>query len=237
MKHKNATRHIVAIGGSTSKAGASAPLLIQYSLSLTKKKNPRILFLNTATGDAQSSELLNYKLCANLRCSPSHIGLFGRTPSDLAERVMTSDVIFVGGGNTKSMLAVWHEYGLDTFLLQAYEGGVVMTGSSAGGICWFQQCLTDSWADSYTTLGALGFLKGSCCPHYDGEAGRRETFHDKIKCNELMDGYALDEAAGIHFVDGVAHQAISALKGASAYRVSQHGDKIKEKRLKTLLLK
>ncbi len=220
-----------------SKAGASAPLLIQYSLSLSKKKKPRILGLSTATGDAQSSELWFYKLCANLQCSPSHISLFARTPTDLAAQVMASDVVFVGGGNTKSMLAVWREYGLDQILRSAYDGGVIMTGSSAGGICWFEGCLTDSWADSYTSLPALGFLKGSCCPHYDGEVGRKDTYYGKIQSGELADGYALDEAAGIHFVNETATCAITASKGASAYRVSKRAGEIRQRRIKTILLK
>jgi peptidase E len=98
--------------------------------------------------------------------------IFKRTP-DLRAFLLNQDVIYVGGGNTKSMLVVWRDWGLPELLREAWEKGIVLTGVSAGAICWFEQGVTDSWAGELRPFDCLGFLPGSCCPHYDGEGNRR----------------------------------------------------------------
>src|SRR5581483_2576277 len=108
--------------------------------------------------------------------------------------------------------------------------------SSAGGICWFDGCCTDSYDLSFTALPALGFLKGSCCPHYDGEAGRQEQFRGLIKNKELGDGYAIDEGVGMHFVGADLKEVVTAREGATAYTLALSDDGIDEKPLKARLL-
>lgn len=224
-------RHIVAIGG-----GFTDPIVLDYVLKLTGKRRPNLLFINTATGDSAESLLRNYTKVAALKCTPSHLSLFTRTPPDLESLIFSQDVIFVGGGNTKSMLAVWREYGLDRILAEAWKRGIVLSGSSAGGICWFEGCCTDSFAESYTALPALGFLKGSCCPHYDGEPGRPETFHGLIESGQLGDGYAIDEGVGMHFVGDKLVEVVTAKAGSTAYRVKRKSGKLVDKPYSARLL-
>ena len=104
-------------------------------------------------------------------------------------------MIFVGGGNTKSMLALWREWGLDVILRKAWEKGVVLSGMSAGQICWFEQGLTDSIPRPVTALKCLGYLPNSCTPHYNSEPDRRPRFHQRIGSGEMMAGYATDNGA------------------------------------------
>ena len=132
-------------------------------------------------------------------CQPSHLSFFERTP-DLRSFLLNQDIIYVGGGNTKSMLAVWREWGLPEVLREAWSTGVVLAGTSAGGMCWFEEAITDSFGDGYRAIPCLGFLPGSCCPHFDTEAERRPAFHDLLLKGEIKPGIALDDAAAAHFV-------------------------------------
>lgn len=222
-------RHIVAIGGALSSVPSGTTRILQYLLSLSPENhNQSILVLNTATGDNPNSKesfVESWKEVIKYAGSLAFLTLFERTPTDLRSLLLNQEIIFVGGGNTKSMLAVWHAYGIDQLLREAWERGVILAGSSAGGICWFDSCLTDSWADSFTSLPSLGILKGSCCPHYDGEAGRRDTYHAMISSGELPDGYAIDEATAVHFVGEKVREivTVSPRQNACAYRVTANG--------------
>jgi peptidase E len=233
-------RHIVAMGGAIS---PGAPALYRYVVGLTnrRKHNPRVLFIPTPTGDDLSSLVFFYRNMAPLRATPSDLSLFHRTEPDLRTLILSQDVIFVGGGNTKSMLAVWREYGIDKLLKEAWERGTIMTGSSAGGICWFDSCVTDSFAGSYTALPCMGMLKGSCCPHYDGgvlpgETGRRSTYHGLIQAGTLSDGYAIEEVTGMHFVGNDLTEVVTGKKGTAAYRVTLVNGVVKEVKLPARLL-
>lgn len=224
-------RHILALGGA-----ATPPSVVKFLLKLTGKKAPKVLIINTATGDSPEGLVKSYARFASLPCSVTHLTLFERTPVDLEALILRQDLIFVGGGNTKSMLAVWREYGIDKILAEAWKRGIVLSGSSAGGICWFEGCCTDSFAESYTALPAMGFLKGSCCPHYDGEAGRQETYRRLVSEGQLDDGLAVDEGVGLHFVGNSLKEVVTAKKGSGAYSVSLKKGKIVEKALPTRLV-
>jgi peptidase E len=226
-----AKRQIVAIGG-----GLTPEAVINYLLNLSGKPNPKVLFINTATGDHPDSLMRAYQRFAALGCRPSHLPLFARTPLDLEELLLLQDVIWVGGGNTKTMLAVWREYGIDKNLGKAWKQGVILSGSSAGGICWFEGCCTDSYAVNYIALPALGFLKGSCCPHYDGEPGRPETYQNLIKGEELADGLAIDEGVAVHFIGNKLHEVLTAKEGTGAYTVAVHKGKIVQEKLPVRLI-
>jgi peptidase E len=131
--------------------------------------------------------------------------------------LLNQDVIYVGGGNTKSMLAVWREWGLPALLREAWDCGVVLAGVSAGAICWFEQGLTDSWAGKLRPLDCLGFLPGSCCPHYDGEADRRPVLHRLLAAGEISPGIAIEDWTGVHFSGTKIERVISAKAGSRAY--------------------
>ncbi len=156
---------------------------------------------------------------------------------DLRSLVLAQDVIWVGGGNTKSMLAVWREYGLDKILVEAWTRGIVLAGSSAGGICWFEGCVTDSYDVSYTALPGLGMLKGSCCPHYDGEKGRQASYHRLISQGQLDSGVAIDEGVGLHYVGSRLLEVVAARAGAGARTVQSQAEGIIETPLKVKYLR
>src|ERR671917_810995 len=138
-------------------------LLVKYFLQQTGRKKPKVLYVGTATGDAESGRLRFYAGFSQFDCKPSHLSFFARTPRDLESFVLEQDAIFVGGGNTRSMLAVWRDWGFDACLRMAWERGVVLGGGSAGSICWFDYGVTDSIAGPLTPLPCLGFLAGSNC--------------------------------------------------------------------------
>ena len=162
------SRNIIAIGGGGFGANPGQGIIEAYILKQTKKKKPKICFIPTATGDNEAYKVNYYSTFTKLDCEPSHLYFFKRTHS-LKKLILNQDAIFVGGGNTKSMLAVWKDWGLDKILRTAYRNGVVMSGVSAGAICWFQQGVTDSWSSDLKIMSCLNFVKGTCCPHYDEE--------------------------------------------------------------------
>ena len=133
-------------------------------------------FVPTASGEPDHYVASFYAAFLKLGCRPSVLTFFKRTP-DLRSFLLDQDVIYVGGGNTKSLLALWRDWGVAEILREAWQSGIVLTGVSAGAICWFEQGLTDSFSDGLRPLDCLGFLPGSCCPHYDGEAQRRPSYH------------------------------------------------------------
>ncbi len=233
-------RHIVAMGGGIS---PGAPALFKYVVGLSnrRKRNPRVLFIPTATGDDQGSLLWFYKIMTAVPGTPNNLGFFHRTPPDLRSLILSQDVIIVGGGNTKSMLAVWREYGVDKLLKEAWERGIILSGASAGGICWFDSCVTDSFAESYVSLPALGMLKGSCCPHYDGgvlpgEKGRKATYHALLTGGELESGYAIEEVTGMHFVGHELKEVVTGKEGTAAYRVEITDGVVHETKLEARFL-
>ena len=137
-------------------------------------------------------------------------------------------MIYVGGGNTKSMLAVWKEWKLDKLLIKAYNRGVVLSGISAGAICWFETGVTDSWASNLNVIDCLGMLEGGCCPHYNSEKNRRPSVHKFIKENKLSSVYALEDGAAIHFKDNEPYKNISFIEDAKVFKVKEDEGKITE---------
>ncbi len=179
----------------------TAQVQLGYLLGLSRKQCPKVLILATATGDSPESLAGYHKVFSELNCTVSNLILFDRTPRDLNELIASHDIVFVGGGNTKSMLAVFREYDLVRLLKSAWRRGIVLAGSSAGAICWFESCLTDSWADAYTELKGMGFLRGSCSPHYNG-LERRATYRKMVRDGAILPGLAIDEEVSVHITGG-----------------------------------
>ena len=160
--------------------------------------------------------------------TPTVVSLFGRVPRDWQDKLLAQDVIYVGGGNTRSMLALWREWDLDQLLRRALEVGIVLAGVSAGACCWFDECLTDSIFPMGRCDG-LGVLAGSVCPHYDSEPERRPTLAALIQSGEIGPGLALDDGAAAHFVDGELRHIVTSRPHAHAYRVrSSEGQFVEE---------
>ncbi len=227
---KNNPPQIIAMGGGGFAMEPDNPALDMYILNQARAKTPAVGFLSTASGDSDSYLVMYYSAFSQFDCRPTHLSLFRRTP-DLRGYLLSQDVIYVGGGNTKSMLALWQDWGLPELLHEAWQSGVVLAGVSAGAICWFEQGVTDSFAGDLRVLDCLGFLEGSCCPHYDGEADRRPALHKFLQRGDILPGYALDDGAALHFHHQEIHRIVSSRPQANAYHLRAEGSVVTEESL------
>jgi dipeptidase E len=227
------------MGGGGFSMEPENPLLDEFVLSLARASPPRVCFVPTASGDAEGYVARFYRAFAGLPCRPSDLQLFQRTVEDLEAFILAQDVIYVGGGNTASMLAVWRAHGLDPLLRRAWREGVVLCGLSAGMNCWFEQSVTDSFClNRLAPLPeGLGLLEGSACPHYDGEARRRPAFRDFIASGTMSDGLAADDGAALVFSGTDLEEVVSSRPAAAAYRVARTAaGGVEERRIETRYL-
>lgn len=225
-------KQIIAMGGGGFSMEPDNLLLDRYVLAQVPKESPKICFIPTASGDADNYVERFYTAFRPLSCTPCHLSLFQPDFADLRSYVLEQDILYVGGGNTRNMLILWKEWGLDRILREAYERGAVLTGLSAGSICWFEEGVTDPLNGPLYKLNGLGLLAGSHCPHYDGESKRRPAYHDLILQGEVQPGYAADDGAALHFIDGHLHGVVSSRPHAKAYRVERAGDMVEEQELR-----
>jgi peptidase E len=230
-------RHIVAMGGGGFSMEPRNPLLDEFIVRLSGKRRPKVCFLSTASGDAEGYIVRFYRAMRRRGCRTSHVDLFRRTIVDPAKFLLGQDVIYVGGGNTANMLAVWRVHGIDRALRAAWRQGVILAGISAGANCWFEASSTDSFGPTLAPLhDGLGLLPGSACPHYDGEKNRRPIFHRFIARGELPDGFAMDDGAAAHFVGRKFFEAVSSRPNAKVYRVFRRGRRAVEEVVDTRFL-
>jgi peptidase E len=211
------------------------PLLDNFVLGLTGKPRPKVCFVPTASGDSESYTEKFYAAFPAERAEASHLSLFKRTEPDLRAFVLAQDVVYVGGGSTVNLLAVWRAHGLDSVLREAWDAGVVLCGVSAGALCWFAGGSTDSFGPLAPLQDGLGFLPGSLCPHYDGEAERWPTFRQFVE-DGLPSGYGVDDSAAVYFTGAQLAEAIASVPTARAYRVERQGDAAVETPLPTRFL-
>ncbi len=216
-------QQIIAIGGGGFGDFQKNLSMERYLVEQTQKTSPKVCFLPQASSESSEYIVRFYETFASLGALPSWISLFGRVEDSWKEKLLQQDLIFVGGGNTRSMLALWREWGMDQVLLEAYKRGIVLSGVSAGAICWFEQGITDSvWP--LGALTGLKMLKGSCCPHYDTEPERRPTYLSKVSNNEVIPGIALEDNTAAHFVDGKLKCIVGTAEGKKAFNVLPHGE-------------
>ncbi|HUQ23469.1 MAG TPA: peptidase E, partial [Gaiellaceae bacterium] len=221
--------HILAIGGGGVLDPASK--LEELLLELAGVARPRICFLPTAAADDEERIESFYDAFRSRACEPSHLTLFGM-PEEPAARLAAQDVIYVNGGNTANMLAIWRVHGVDRALRDAWGRGAVLGGWSAGANCWFGDSVTDSFGPELRELGGgLGLLSGSFCPHYDGEPERRPTYTRLVGGGVLPPGYAADDDAAFHFEGTELREVVSQRDGAQGYRVTSDGEVALEARL------
>ena len=232
---KEPKRQIIAMGGGGFSMEPENPALDRYVLAQARRRNPSVCFLPTASGDAGAYIAQFYAALTKHRCRPTHVTFFDRTPA-LRDVLLAQDVIYVGGGNTKSMLAVWRDWRVPGLLRRAWRAGTVLAGISAGAICWFEAGVTDSWAGRLTELPCLGLLPGICCPHYDGEPERRPALHRLVARRAVPRALALDDGAAAHFVGRELVRIVSSRAGAGAYHVRRTGSKAVETALPVVRL-
>lgn len=223
------TRTIFAYGGASV-----TKEFLRFIIRLTKKSNPRICFLATGTGD--NPDVINkwYATCEDL---PMH-AYFQKSfiesytePRTFEESLLSMDAIVVSGGNTLNMMAIWKAQGIDAVLRKAYDKGIVMSGGSAGSLCWFQGGTTDSRPRSLSIVHCMGFIQTSNCPHYHSEPLRKPLYFDNILRGKLSPGYAIDDKAGIVFENEKYVKSVAIDDKSNAYYVSVVNSVIDEKLL------
>ncbi|RIK63636.1 MAG: peptidase E [Planctomycetota bacterium] len=228
-----ANRQIVAMGGGGFLMSGDYDALDNYILSLTRKRRPRVCFIATAGGDNRDNIVKFYEAFPARRAEASHLRLFGVPRTDIRAFLLSQDVIYVSGGNTANMLAVWRVHGVDRVLREAWKRGIVLTGVSAGMLCWFEGGVTDSFGRPLSAIrDGLGLLKGSSCPHYDGETDRRPIYHRLLQ-RGLPAGVAADDWAAIHYVGTKIQACVSTKPGAGCYRVGIRNGVVREEEMGT----
>ncbi len=227
-KRVNSTPRIFVTGGSAD------DLMMKFFMSLTGKDNPRICLLPTASADNdarivswfQRGPELGFEAYAQKMFISSY-----RQKEDFETVLLNMDAIWVSGGNTLNMIAIWKAQGVDEILRKAWQQGIVLGGGSAGSICWFEQGNTDSRPKELSAMEALGFLKGSHCPHVQSEGPRRDSYHSMILDGRLKAGYALDDRIGVLFENQEVKKIVTSREGSKGFYVSKANGKIVEKEL------
>ena len=227
---------IVAIGGGEIRTRGTAAIDREI-IRLSNKKNPRLLFIPTASSDSERywKHVQEY-FGRFLRCKTDVLFLIKEKPSSdhIRRKILAADIIYVGGGNTLLMMRVWRRLGVDKLLRLAYKNGTVLSRISAGAICWFRSGHSDSMSFynprkwKYINVRGLGLLKGIHCPHYDGMTRgipRRKHFRDMIRKTGGV-GIAIENNCAIEFIDGRFYKVISSKSYARAYRVYKSGREV-----------
>jgi peptidase E len=215
-------RHIVGLGGAGDTPEQTERLL-RYALGLAGEDRPRLLIVPTASAERDDDVAMYLERFAR-HSDPSVLRTFPWPPDDLRSRVLDQDAIWVGGGNTANMLAIWRVHGIDGLLREAWDAGVVLFGASAGMICWFEAGVTDSFGPQLEGLrDGLAFLSGSACPHYDGEDLRRPRYRELVD-DGFPPGVAADDGVGLHFEGTELVEAVTCRPGAAGYRVGAGGE-------------
>lgn len=215
-------RQIVAIGGTTSDGDRPTPhtlALLRFFLSLTHKQEPLVCGMNAAAGDQPEARQRFETNFGLLPCQTRLLSLYAPPTTDLATYILECDAVYVGGGSTRNMLALWREWGVDAVLRMAWERGSVLGGVSAGAICWFSEGITDSLGP-LSVMRCMGFLPGAACPHYNGEEDRRPAFHRFLHAGTIGPGYAIDDLAALHVINTEVSAVVSASPTARAYQMS-----------------
>lgn len=223
---KNAVEKIIFVTD-----GYDNKTYIKYIANLTKKNNPKICFVPTASADNANSIVAWYVICTDLPLRPYVLKTFqNSSPSQqtFEEMIMSMDAIIVGGGNTLNMLAIWKAQGIDTVLRKAYEKGIVLAGGSAGSLCWFTGGYSDSRPKQLSIVDGLAFLNYSNCPHYHSEPSRKPLYFQAILDGKLKQGYACDDMSALLFVNGVLKKSLSLDKENNNYFISLENGRVKE---------
>jgi dipeptidase E len=217
------TQQIVAMGGFPD------DLLLDHVLGLASGK--RMLYVPTANREDTGPVVFWYDRLRE-RGTMTHLNFFPWPPPDLRGLALDHDVILVGGGNTANAIAIWRTHGFDEILREAWEEGVLLSGWSAGMICWFAHGVTDSFGPELAPMDCLGFLPGSACPHYDGEERRRPVY-TQLVAEGIPAGVAADDDVALRYVGTELREVLTSREGATAYRVTPEGEEPLEARLLT----
>ena len=210
----NIEKKIIAIGG----GGFTHQLdlgLDQFVIDKLKSTNNKIGFLATASKDDEKKISLFYKRFENTEFELSHFNLTSNI-NGFSEWIMSKDLVYIGGGNTVFMLEIWRKNKLENIFKNAYEKGIILSGISAGAVCWFDWILSDSVGLGFNPLRGINLISGSCTPH-SSNIERINQFESDIKNNKLPQGIAIDDGVAVVFVDGKPTEVYSSRKNHAAY--------------------
>ncbi len=230
-------RLIFAMGGGGFTMEPANPLLDDYVLTLARAPEPRILFLPTASGDTTTQINAFYARFGGRSCVPRYVSLFrlGELDRPLEEVVLEQDIVYVGGGSMRNLLAIWQAHRLDDILVRAWRRGTVLAGISAGAMCWFAGGVTCSTGTPEPMAG-LGLLEGSLTVHADGEPERLPVWLASLRSGELPGGWAADDGVGLLFRGEELERVVSSRPGAGAQRVDAIAGELVRHRLEPDLL-
>ncbi len=230
-------RTIFAMGGGGFTMEPTNPLLDDFVLSLSREREPRILFLPTASGDTTTQINAFYARFGGRACKPTHVSLFrlGDLEGSLREVVLAQDIVYVGGGSMRNLLALWRAHELDRLLVDAWEQGTVLAGISAGAMCWFEGGVTRSSGPPEPFAG-LGLLPGSLTVHADGEPERLPVWLASVRDGTLPGGWAADDGVGLLFAGERLQRVVSSRPGAGAQRVDALAGELVRHRIEPELL-
>lgn len=222
---------ILALGGHEFSSRPPDRAVCELLLRLASERaggRPRICLLPTASGDVSNQITSFYAAFGERPCEPSDLSLFrlGRRPTALRDQLLEQDLIYVGGGSLISLLAVWEAHELEGILSLAWRQGIVLAGQSAGAMCWFEAGITTSSGKPAPGAG-VGLLAGSLCVHYNNEPERRTAYLDAVGAG-MPGGYGLDDYAGLLWEGDAPPAALTARRGARAYRVAMNGSGVVE---------
>jgi dipeptidase E len=231
------SRLLFAMGGGGFTMEPNNPLLDDFVLSLTRAPEPRILFLPTASGDTAAQIAAFRARFSNRTCVAEELSLFrlAQTTRPLEEIVFDQDIIYVGGGSMRNLLAIWRAHGLDRLLVRAWETGAVLAGLSAGAMCWFQAGISCS-SGPPERLDGLALLEGSLTVHADGEPERLPVWLAELASGTLPGGWALEDGVGLLFRGRRLERAVSSRPGAQAQRVDAIAGELVRQRIEPELL-
>jgi dipeptidase E len=227
---------IVAIGGGEIRTKGTAPIDREI-IRLSNKRNPKLLFIPTASSDSEQYWGYVREYFGNfLKCETDALFLIKEplTKEEIQKKILSADIIYVGGGNTLRMMRLWRRLGVDKLLKAAYENGTVLAGISAGSICWFDSGHSDSMSFynpgkwKYINVKGLGLIKGIHCPHYNSMTRgipRRKHFRDMIRKMGGI-GIAIENNCAIEFIDDRFYKVISSKSYARAYRLYKRGGEV-----------
>jgi peptidase E len=213
--------------------------LVQHALRLSGADRPRFCFLGTATGDSDRSLTLMYGAMAAVGgVDTSHLALFPMpNVKDIRGHLLNQHVIYVGGGSVANLLALWRVHDVDTALREVWGAGVVLTGVSAGSICWHVGGPTDSFGPRLRPVtNGLGLLPYGNGVHYDSEEQRRPVLHRMVEDRTLPMSYATDDGVGLHYAGAELVDAVADRPGAAAYRIEAVAGGVTETRIPPRLL-
>ena len=182
-------------------------------VKLSDKENPELLFIGTASKDNNEYFLAIKDIFEKLGCNVYNLNLLedNLDNKNIKRMILNTDIIYVGGGDTRFMLQRWRELGIDKLLLQAYNMGIVCSGLSAGSYCWFKY--------NYDLIEGLGIIDAVNCVHYEEKDEiARNKFYDVIK-EKKLDGIALENCTALKIVDGKMN-VIKSNKDRNAYKIT-----------------